>query len=144
MFQVNAGTLLDFFNQLSKTPGPGGFSDSIEKVLFMHELCTLCLNDYNQKYFINERKLKVLILIFRFLWRKNHFQKKICGQFKKIAKRRIIIIWVSWSFITNDSYLLWNIFSIIIICANNTILLQHLCFQLSVDEDLISMIELKN
>ena len=31
-FQVNAGTLLDFFNQLSKTPGPGGFSDSIEKV----------------------------------------------------------------------------------------------------------------
>ena len=31
-FQVNAGTLLDFFNQLSKTPGPGGFSEPIDKV----------------------------------------------------------------------------------------------------------------
>ena len=110
-------------------------------------LCTNCVLYVwmiNQKYFINERKLKVWILIFRFLWRKNHFPKKICGQFKKTAKRRIIIIWVSWSFITNDSYLLWNIFTIIIICSNNTILLQLLCFQLSVDEDLISMIELKN
>ena len=30
---MNAGTLLDFFNQLSKTPGPGGFCESIEKVI---------------------------------------------------------------------------------------------------------------
>ena len=38
-FQVNAGTLLDFFNQLSKTPAPGGHLDAaaIDKVWYDDE-----------------------------------------------------------------------------------------------------------
>ena len=50
IFQVNAGTLLDFFNQLSKTPGPGGFSDSIEKVVTVPIVLNIYKNPTNIKY----------------------------------------------------------------------------------------------
>ena len=84
---MNAGTLLDFFNQLSKTPGPGGFCESIEKVISFE----LLEFDKQTDSFYTAR-LIMFVSLFRFLSKRSHYQKKTCGQFKRIDKRKIITI----------------------------------------------------